>query len=146
MAGKKNNKKRKDADFNYRKSDQNPKGGMSKKGIERYNRETGSNLKPGVKGKADTPEKMKRKGSFLTRHYKGAHNMSHPLVDKKGEPTPKSRAARSWDEPAPKTKESQRKLVEKGERLLERAKKIEKREADKKKKAINKARKNKRKK
>ena len=53
---------KKKKDFSMRKKDKNPKGGMTKKGIERYNKETGSNLKPGVKGAADTPEKMRRKG------------------------------------------------------------------------------------
>lgn len=111
---------RKDKDFNMRKDDKNPKGGMSRKGIERYNKETGSNLKPGVKGAADTPEKMRRKGSFLTRHYKGAHNQSHPLVDEKGNPTRKAKASAAWGEPIPKNKQDMQRLAKKGENLLKR--------------------------
>lgn len=75
---------RKDKDFNMRKDDKNPKGGMSRKGIERYNKETGSNLKPGVKGAADTPEKMRRKGSFLTK----ALTINHILLLMKKEIQP----------------------------------------------------------
>lgn len=126
-------KKKKDEDFSMRKEDKNPKGGMSKKGIERHNKETGSNLKPGVRGKADTPEKMRRKGSFLTRHYKGSHNESHPLVDKNGELTRKSKAAAAWSETPPRTVEDMRKLAKKGERLLEKYQKTQERKKKKKK-------------
>ncbi|WP_353073564.1 DUF6321 domain-containing protein [Tunturiibacter gelidoferens] len=41
-----------------------PKGGLTAAGREFYKKTEGANLKPGVKGKADTPEKMRRKGSF----------------------------------------------------------------------------------
>jgi len=105
------------------KKDKNPEGGLSRKGIERINRETGSNLKPGVKGKADTPEKMRRKGSFLTRHYKGSYNQSQPLTNDKGEPTRKALAATAWGEPVPKNREDMARLANKGERLLERYRK-----------------------
>jgi hypothetical protein len=47
-----------------------PKGGLTAAGREFYKETEGANLKPGVKGKADTPEKMRRKGSFLTRHLR----------------------------------------------------------------------------
>ena len=47
----------------------NPAGGLTAAGREFYRKKQGSKLKPGVKGAADTPEKMKRKGSFLTRHF-----------------------------------------------------------------------------
>lgn len=113
-------KKDKDKDFDYSKKDKNPKGGMSKKGIERYNKATGSNLKPGVKGKADTPEKLRRKGSFLTRHYKGEFNMSKPLTDDKGNPTRHAQQAAAWGEPVPKNKKDQAKLAKKGENLLKK--------------------------
>lgn len=106
--------------FSMNKKDKNKKGGMSDAGIKRYNKETGSNLKKGVKGAADTPEKMKRKGSFLTRHYKGEHNQSHPLTDSKGRPTRKALASTAWGEPIPKTKADMQKLAKKGERLLAR--------------------------
>ena len=77
----------------------------------------GSNLKPGVKGPADTPEKMLRKGSFLRRHFA---NLRSPLVDEKGKPTRLALQARAWGEPAPKTEAAAAKLAEKGTRLLVR--------------------------
>lgn len=110
-------------DVSMKKSDKNPKGGLSAAGRARINRETGSNLKPGVKGAADTPEKMRRKGSFLTRHYKGSYNQSQPVVNEKGEPTRKALAATAWGEPIPKNKQDMQKLAAKGERLLERYRK-----------------------
>lgn len=122
---------KKDKDFNMRKEDKNPKGGMTKKGIERYNKETGSDLKPGVKGDADTPEKMRRKGSFLTRHYKGEFNAQKPLKDDNGEPTRHALQAAAWGEPVPKDKSDVAKLVKKGEKLLE---KYDKKKEQKKKK------------
>jgi len=107
-------------DVSLRKDDKNPKGGLSASGRTRINRETGSNLKPGVKGAADTPEKLRRKGSFLTRHYKGEYNQSQPVVNDKGEPTRKALAATAWGEPIPKNKSDMAKLAAKGERLLQR--------------------------
>ena len=47
----------------------NPKGGLTAAGRAHFKRTEGANLKPGVKGAANTPEKMRRKGSFLTRFY-----------------------------------------------------------------------------
>lgn len=111
---------KKKEDFSMRKSDKNPKGGLSASGRKRYNKETGSNLKPGVKGAADTPEKMRRKGSFLRRHYAGEYNQSQPLKDKNGDPTRKAKAASAWSEPIPKTKADMKKLAAKGERLLKK--------------------------
>jgi hypothetical protein len=43
-------------------------GGLTAKGRKFYKDSEGANLRPGIKGATDTPEKMKRKGSFLTRH------------------------------------------------------------------------------
>jgi hypothetical protein len=61
-----------------------PKGGLTSAG-RRYFKETeGANLKPGVKGPANTPEKMRRKGSFLTRFFT---NPSGPMKKPNGEPT-----------------------------------------------------------
>lgn len=76
-----------------------------------------------MRGAADTPEKMRRKGSFLTRHYKGEYNQSQPVVDENGKPTRKALAAKAWGEPAPKNKKDMQRLAKKGERLLERYKK-----------------------
>ena len=53
--------------FNIRKSDKNPKGGLSASGRARINRATGSNLKPPVRTRPDTLNEYRRKGSFLVR-------------------------------------------------------------------------------
>ena len=52
-----------------RKAGQNPKGGLNAKGRASYRTKSGKkgNLKAPIKGKADTPEKKRRKGSFLVR-------------------------------------------------------------------------------
>ena len=52
-----------------RKAGQNPKGGLNAKGRASYRTKSGKkgNLKPPVKGGANTPEKLRRKGSFLVR-------------------------------------------------------------------------------
>lgn len=94
-----------------------PKGGLTAAGRAHFKRTEGANLKPGVKGPADTPEKMRRKGSFLTRFYT---NPSGPLVDEDGEPTRLALAAAAWGEPVPKTREAAAALAAKGRRMLER--------------------------
>ena len=94
-----------------------PKGGLTAAGRRHFARTQGSNLKPGVKGPADTPAKMRRKGSFLTRFYT---NPSGPLQDDKGKPTRLALAAAAWGEPVPKNAEDARALAAKGRRLLER--------------------------
>jgi hypothetical protein len=91
-----------------------PKGGLTAKGREFFNKRDGSNLKPGVTGKADTPEKMKRKGSFLTRHF--THPRGPMLKD--GEPTRLALSAHAWGEPVPKTDAAAKKLAAKGRKLL----------------------------
>jgi hypothetical protein len=91
-----------------------PKGGLTAAGRAYFKRKEGANLKPGVKGAADTPEKMKRKGSFLTRFYT---NPSGPL-QKDGKPTRLALAAKAWGEPAPKTTEAAKRLAAKGRNLL----------------------------
>ena len=93
-----------------------PKGGLTAEGREFFAKKEGSHLKPGVKGKADTPEKMKRKGSFLRRHFA---NPRGPMVNEKGEPTRLALSAHAWGEPVPKTLAAAKKLAAKGEKLLE---------------------------
>lgn len=95
----------------------NPKGGLTAAGRRYFAKKEGANLKPGVRGKADTPEKMKRKGSFLRRHFA---NLRGPLLDENGKPTRLALSAHAWGEPVPKTKASAKRLAEKGERLLKR--------------------------
>ena len=92
-----------------------PQGGLTAEGRKFFNERDGSHLKPGVKGAADTPEKMKRKGSFLTRHF------THPRgpMEKDGEPTRLALSAQAWGEPVPKTEAAAKKLAAKGRKLLE---------------------------
>jgi hypothetical protein len=92
-----------------------PKGGLTAAGRKFFNERDGSHLKPGVTGKADTPEKMKRKGSFLTRHFT---NPRGPM-EKDGEPTRLALSAQAWGETLPKTEPAAKKLAAKGRKLLE---------------------------
>ena len=63
---------------------------------------------------------MRRKGSFLRRHFA---NLRGPLVDEHGKPTRLALQAHAWGEPVPKTPEAAQRLAEKGLKLLERYKK-----------------------
>ncbi len=94
-----------------------PEGGLTDAGRQHFAATEGSNLKPGVKGPADTPEKMKRKGSFLRRHFA---NPSGPMTDDEGKPSRLALSAKAWGEKVPKTTADAEKLAEKGTRLLER--------------------------
>ena len=95
-----------------------PKGGLTAAGRRHFKRTEGANLKPGVKGPADTPEKMRRKGSFLSRFY-GRSDVP-PLTKPNGEPTRYALAARAWGENAPTSMEAVRALAAKGRTLLKR--------------------------
>jgi hypothetical protein len=94
-----------------------PKGGLTPAGRRYFNRTEGSNLKPGVDGPADTPAKMRRKGSFLTRFFT---NPSGPMKDEKGRPTRLALSATAWGEPVPDNLEEAAKLAAKGRALLEK--------------------------
>ena len=94
-----------------------PKGGLTAAGRAAFNKKDGSKLKPGVTGPADTPEKLKRKGSFLRRHFA---NPRGPMVDENGEPTRLALSAHAWGEPVPKTMAAAKKLADKGTKLLEK--------------------------
>jgi hypothetical protein len=94
-----------------------PKGGLTAEGRRYFARKEGAHLKPGVKGPADTPEKMRRKGSFLRRHF--AHPRG-PLLDAAGKPTRLALSAHAWGESVPKTLSAARRLAVKGTRLLAR--------------------------
>lgn len=118
-------------DFEYaeeksaKKKLKDPKGGLTAAGRAYFNRTEGSNLKPGVKGAANTPEKMRRKGSFLTRFFT---NPSGPMVDEKGRATRLALSAAAWGERVPKNAEDAAKLAAKGKRLLERYQKTKKKD------------------
>lgn len=94
-----------------------PDGGLTAAGRAHFKRTEGANLKPGVKGPANTPEKMRRKGSFLTRFFT---NPSGPMKDEKGRPTRLALSARAWGEPVPQDAKAAAALAAKGRRLLER--------------------------
>jgi len=94
-----------------------PQGGLTAAGRAHFNKTEGSNLKPGVQGPADTPEKMRRKGSFLTRFFT---NPRGPMKDEKGRPTRLALSAAAWGEPVPQTVEAAKKLADKGQSLLGR--------------------------
>ena len=109
--------KRTNAPASMPKEGRDPKGGLTAKGREFFNQREGSHLRPGVKGAADTPEKMVRKGSFLRRHFTHPRG---PMVDAKGEPTRLALSAQAWGEPLPKTMADAKKLADKGHQLLQK--------------------------
>jgi len=94
-----------------------PKGGLTAAGRAHFNRQSGGNLRPGVKGAADTPQKMRRKGSFLTRFFT---NPSGPLTKPNGEPSRLALSAAAWGEPVPKNAQDAARLAAKGRNLLKR--------------------------
>lgn len=94
-----------------------PKGGLTAAGRAFYNRTEGLHLKPGVDGPADTPEKMRRKGSFLTRFFT---NPRGPMKRPNGKPSRLALSASAWGEPVPETLEDAQKLAAKGRALLEK--------------------------
>ena len=62
-------------------------GGLTEAGREKYNKETGSNLKP------PQPEGGKRKDSFCAR----MGGVKGPMTDESGEPTRKAKALKRWN-------------------------------------------------
>lgn len=114
------NSKEKMESVSKAKEHEDPKGGLTAAGRKHFNKQEGSKLKPGVKGAdADLSDTEKRrKGSFLTRHYKGEHNAKKPLKDEKGRPTRHALQAQAWGEKTPQNQSDRAKLVADGERLL----------------------------
>lgn len=97
-----------------------PQGGLTAAGRARYRRTEGANLRPGVKKAhiADmTPDELRRKGSFLRRHFV---TLRGPLRTEAGKPTRLALSAHAWGEPVPKTAAAAARLAAKGSRLLER--------------------------
>ena len=94
----------------------NPKGGLTQAGRDYYRKTEGARLKPGVTGAADTPDKQRRKGSFLVRMF------SHPRgpMVRDGEPTRLALSAHAWGEAVPRTESAAKKLAAKGQKLLEK--------------------------
>ena len=86
-------KKGKGKGVSLRKSDKNPKGGLSPSGRRRINKKTGSNLKPPVKEKNPKGKRLARKKSFCAR----MSGVKGPLTDSKGNPTRKKKALDMWN-------------------------------------------------
>ena len=78
--------------FSLRSSDKNKKGGLSASGRARYNRATGSNLRPPVKGRPNTATEFRRKGSFLVRMGSSRGR----LFDEKGNKTRLKLSLEAW--------------------------------------------------
>jgi hypothetical protein len=78
--------------FSLRKSDKNVRGGLSASGRARYNRATGSNLRPPVKSRPDTLTEYRRKGSFLVR----MGSSQGRLFDSKGRKTRLKLSLEAW--------------------------------------------------
>jgi hypothetical protein len=78
--------------FSLRKSDKNVRGGLSASGRARYNRATGSNLRPPVKSRPNTLTEYRRKGSFLVR----MGSSQGRLFDTKGRKTRLKLSLEAW--------------------------------------------------
>lgn len=87
---------------------------------------TAATRNPGVRGPADTPEQIRREGSFLRRHFA---TLRGPLVGVDGSPTRLALSAHAWGEPVPKTAAAAKKLAAKGTRLREKYQKTKERSA-----------------
>ena len=97
-----------------RAAGKNPRGGLNAKGRASYKQETGGTLKAPVKGAPDSPQEMRRKGSFLTRMC----SMPGLLVDEQGDKTRLKLSLEAWGHYGGKDS-----AVAKGRRLLERYRK-----------------------
>ena len=97
-----------------RAAGKNPRGGLNAKGRASYKAETGGTLKAPVKGAPQTPEQMRRKGSFLTR----MGSMPGLLTDEQGDKTRLKLSLEAWGHRGDKAS-----AVAKGRRLLERYRK-----------------------
>jgi len=78
--------------FSLRKSDKNPRGGLTAMGRARYNRRFGANLKPPVKGRPSNTTQLRRKGSFLVRMGSARGR----LFDEKGRKTRLKLSLEAW--------------------------------------------------
>lgn len=98
-----------------------PHGGLTAAGRRHYAEKDGAHLKPGVKKPESqmSVEEMRRKGSFLRRHY--GRKKPFPLANEKGEPTRYALQAQAWGERLPRTEDDVAVLAEEGTRLLEKA-------------------------
>lgn len=100
-----------------RSEGKNPEGGLNAKGRASLKAQ-GHDIKPGVKGPADTPEKLKRKGSFLSRMF-GPGAPGSMKADN-GEPSRRALSAKAWGEAVPSDDAGRARLYAKGQALLKR--------------------------
>ena len=83
---------RKGVSLSVGRGEKSKKGGLTAKGRAKYNRATGSNLKPPVTEKNPTGKRAARRKSFCAR-MKGVKG---PMKDSKGRPTRKALALKRW--------------------------------------------------
>lgn len=89
-----------------------PKGGLTAAGRRKFKRETGANLKPGVKNYNDASLADKKRWiSWASRFY--GRSTYPPLKDAKGRPTRFALTAAAWGEPVPSTEQEARKIAAK---------------------------------
>lgn len=83
---------------NLKIEDKSTRGGLTKKGREKYNRETGSNLKAPVTKEAakKSPAKAKRRKNFCER-MKGLKKTMASAKTKKNPDSRVNKALRRWD-------------------------------------------------
>jgi uncharacterized protein DUF6321 len=116
-ATQKSNRSRSGGKSRQKRALKDPRGGLTAAGRAWFKEKEGANLKPGVtKSEREmTPDEMRRKGSFLRRHFA---NPRGPMKDEGGGPTRLALSAHAWGEPVPKTAADAKKLAAKGARLL----------------------------
>lgn len=90
-------RQRKQVNLSVGRGEKSRSGGLTRKGIEKYNRETGSNLKMAV---TTAPSELKKGSKAYNRRKSFCARMSGvsgPLKDEKGRPTRKALALRKWN-------------------------------------------------
>lgn len=102
--------------MNRKRPLKDPEGGLTAEGGKAFAKKEGARLRPGVRGEADTPEKMRRKGSFLRRMFTHPRG---PMKNDKGEPTRLALSAQAWGEKTPANDQDARRLAAKGTKLPE---------------------------
>ena len=88
---------KKNVSLSISKGEKSKSGGLTQKGVDKYNRVTGGNMKTAVTTK---PSKLKagskdakRRKSFCSR----MSGMPGPMKDEKGRPTRKALSLRKWN-------------------------------------------------
>lgn len=109
-----------------RSEGKNPSGGLNAKGRASLKAQ-GHDIKPGVRGAADTPEKLRRKGSFLSRMF--GPGAPGSMKKDNGDPSRRALSAAAWGEAVPKNDAGRARLYAKGQRLLARYKATKQAEA-----------------